>query len=64
MDKLIRLEKIIGNPKTGEEGILPISRTTWYRGVNEGKFPKPVHLSPGCTAWRESEVMDLLKPQT
>lgn len=64
MEKLLRLNTIVGNPKTGEEGILPISRTTWYRGIEAGRYPKPIRLSPGCSAWRESEVMDLLKPQT
>ncbi|MBT5268252.1 MAG: AlpA family phage regulatory protein [Candidatus Marinimicrobia bacterium] len=33
-----------------------VSRATIWRWVKEGKFPKPVKLSPGCTRWKLSDV--------
>ncbi len=33
-----------------------VSRTTPWRWVEKGRFPKPVKLSPGCTRWRVSEI--------
>lgn len=47
-DPLIRLSQLLK--------IIPVSRSTWYRGVAAGHYPKPVRLSPGTVAWRTSEV--------
>ena len=33
-----------------------LSRTTAWRLQNAGDFPRPVAISPGRVAWRESEV--------
>jgi len=33
-----------------------VSRATIWRWVANGKFPKPVKLSEGCTRWRLSDV--------
>jgi len=41
-------------------GILPVSRRTWWRGVKSGKYPKPLKLSKNVTAWRVSEIEQLL----
>lgn len=60
-DRLIRLPEIIGNKKTGEKGLLSIGATTWWMGVRAGRFPKPVKLGPRTTAWRESEVLEIVK---
>lgn len=32
------------------------SRSTLYRWVKEGRFPKPVSLGPRLIAWRESDL--------
>ena len=34
------------------------SRATIWRWVAQGKYPKPVKLSPGCTRWRLSDVIE------
>ena len=60
-DRLIRLPEIIGNKKTGEKGLLSIGATSWWLGVRAGRFPKPVKLGPRTTAWRESEVLEIVK---
>lgn len=33
-----------------------VARSTPWRWVERGQFPKPVKLSPGCTRWRVSDV--------
>ena len=32
------------------------SRQSIWRWVRDGRFPRPVKLSPGCTRWRLSDV--------
>jgi prophage regulatory protein len=33
-----------------------LSRTTIWRGVNAGTFPKPVRLTPSAIGWCEADV--------
>lgn len=40
--------------------ILPISKSTWWNGVNEGRFPQPVKLGPRTTAWPVEQVRKLI----
>jgi prophage regulatory protein len=35
---------------------LGLSETTIWRGVRDGRFPKPIRLSPGRIGWRESVI--------
>ena len=39
--------------------IIPISNSAWWLGVKEGRFPRPVKLSPKITAWRVSDIRKL-----
>ena len=39
--------------------IIPTSRTSWYRGIQEGRFPAPVKIGPNQSAWRNSDILDL-----
>lgn len=57
----LRLRDIIGNRKAGIPALYPVSKTTLWLRIREGKFPKPVKLSPGVTAWRVEEVRALLE---
>lgn len=41
--------------------IIPVSRSTWWQGVKEGRFPAPVKIGPRVTAWRSSDVFALLE---
>lgn len=41
--------------------ILPVSPATLWRWVSIGKFPKPVKISAGVTAWRVSDVSQWLE---
>lgn len=39
--------------------ILPISRSTWLLGIQQGRFPKPIKLSERCSAWRRADIIEL-----
>lgn len=41
-------------------GPIPVSRTTWWQGVRDGKFPRAVKLGPRTTAWRVEDIRDLI----
>lgn len=42
-------------------GPIPVSRSTWWEGVRDGRFPKPVKLGPKTTAWRVEDIRGLIK---
>jgi predicted DNA-binding transcriptional regulator AlpA len=60
-DGFVRLKQIIGDRKTGIPPIFPVSASTWWQGVQCGRFPKPVKLSPAVTAWRARDVRALIE---
>ena len=40
--------------------VIPVSRSTWWQWVSEGKAPPGVKLSARCTAWPVAAIRDLL----
>ena len=60
-DPLLKLGDIVRNPHKPGHSLLPISRTTFLRGVDAGIYPKPVRI-PGSTLnyWRLSEIQSVL----
>lgn len=40
--------------------LIPVGKTTWWNGVKSGKFPKPVKLGTRITAWRTSDIKELI----
>ncbi len=40
--------------------IFPVGRSSFWAGVKAGKYPKPVKLSPRCTAWRVEDIRKLI----
>ena len=40
--------------------IIPISRSAWYQGIADGKFPKPIKLGPRSSAWRVEDIRELI----
>jgi len=40
---------------------IPLGKTSWWKGVKSGRFPKPVKLSERCTAWRVEDIRDLIE---
>ena len=41
--------------------IYPIGRSTWWQGVKDGKFPKPIKLGKRTTAWRVEDIKALIE---
>jgi prophage regulatory protein len=52
-DCIIRLKAVL--KRTG------LSRSTMYRKVDEGTFPRQVRISQRCVGWRESAVEEWLR---
>jgi prophage regulatory protein len=46
---------------TNPTQILPISHSTLWRWVRCGRFPRPIHLSPGVAAWHTEVVLDWMQ---
>lgn len=59
----VRLPQIIGNPKATPPipAVVPVSRSTWFAGVRNGRYPKGVKLGPRTTVWRVDDIRALLK---
>jgi prophage regulatory protein len=47
-DCIIRIRTVLA--RTG------LSRSTLYRKISQGKFPKQIQISERCAGWRESAV--------
>ena len=42
-------------------GPIPVSRSTWWAGVKDGRFPKPHKLGPRITVWRVEDIRALIE---
>ena len=40
--------------------LIPVSRSSWYQGIREGRYPKAVKLSPRTSGWRKSDIIRLI----
>ncbi|MGE5564000.1 MAG: helix-turn-helix transcriptional regulator [Bacillota bacterium] len=52
-NRILRLGSVL--ERTG------LSRSTLYRKIGRGKFPKQVRISERCIGWRENEVEEWLR---
>ena len=52
----LRLQQIIK-----PHGVYPVSRSEWYDGVKNGKYPAPVKLGPRTSAWRVEQIRALIE---
>ena len=41
--------------------VFPVSKSTWWQGVRDNKYPKPVKLGERATAWRVEDIRELLE---
>jgi predicted DNA-binding transcriptional regulator AlpA len=57
----LRLNQIVRTSNADGSPLLPISKSTWWAGVRSGKFPAPVKLGPRTTAWRSSDISELIE---
>lgn len=46
--KFLRLKDVLS--------ITGLAKTTIYKKINEGDFPRPVKLGERCSAWLDSEI--------
>ena len=60
----IRLRDLVNHPprrgRPASKGLLPMAQSAWFRGIAKGRYPKPVKLGPGITAWRGSDIQALI----
>jgi predicted DNA-binding transcriptional regulator AlpA len=40
--------------------VYPVSRSTWWAGVKDGRYPQPVKLGAKMTAWRVDDIRTLI----
>ena len=50
------------NQSIAPYGPIPVSKSTWWAGCKDGRFPKPIKLGPGVTVWRAEDVRALYEP--
>lgn len=55
----LRLRDVIGDKNN--PGIIPVSRSSWYKGIVEGRYPKPVKLGERASAWRVEDIRMLVE---
>jgi len=58
----LRIKQILGdkNELPPVQPIFPVSKSSWWAGVKDGRYPKPVKLGPKTTAWKVSDIRNLL----
>jgi prophage regulatory protein len=52
---LIRLKAVLE--------ILQISKSTFYAGIKEKRYPRPLHISPRTSAWRRTDILGLIEKE-
>lgn len=52
----VRLSSILA-----PNGPIPVSKSTWWQGVRDGRFPKPHKLGPRTTVWRAEDIRALFE---
>jgi prophage regulatory protein len=56
----LRLPQIIGDRKRNIPPLIPISRSSWWMGIRNKKYPKGVKLGPRTTVWRAEDIQALI----
>ncbi|WP_026913163.1 helix-turn-helix transcriptional regulator [Perlucidibaca piscinae] len=41
--------------------LFPVSRSAFWAGIKDGRYPQPVKLSARCSAWRVEDVRALIE---
>jgi prophage regulatory protein len=55
LPRLLRLKQVLA-----PDGPIPVSKSTWWAGVRDGRFPKPLKLGPRTTVWRAIDIYALV----
>lgn len=60
-DHLLKDWQIVGCKKRDVEPLIPVGKSTWWAGVADGRFPKPVRIGRSNAAfWRASDIRALI----
>lgn len=43
--------------------LLNIGKSTWWKGVKEGRYPAPVKLGPKTTRWKTEDIRRIIDCQ-
>jgi predicted DNA-binding transcriptional regulator AlpA len=41
--------------------VFPVGKSSWWKGVKEGRYPKPVKIAPRTSAWRAEDIIALVE---
>ena len=41
--------------------IIPISKSAWWQGCKDGRYPQPIKLGPRRTVWRSADIFALVR---
>ena len=41
--------------------IIPISKSAWWQGCKDGRYPQPIKLGPRTTVWRSTDISALVR---
>ena len=52
----VRLKQILA-----PQGPIPVSKSTWWAGVKDGRFPQPLKLGERVTVWRAEDIHSLIE---
>jgi prophage regulatory protein len=57
----LRARQILGDRKRGISPLIPVSRSTWFRGIREKRYPAGLLLSTRVRVWSVSEIRELIE---
>lgn len=52
-DRLLRLQQVLA--------LIPVSRSTWYAGIQGGRYPRGQKISERLVGWRLGDIIKLAK---
>lgn len=58
----LRLRQIIGDERSKPPlpPLIPVKKSTWWQGVRDGRFPRPLKIGPRTTVWRVEDIRRLI----
>jgi prophage regulatory protein len=61
-DGFVRIGQIVGDPDADPPIIaaIPVSKSRWWEGVRQGKYPAAIKLGPATTVWKVSDIRALI----
>ncbi|WP_077071201.1 helix-turn-helix transcriptional regulator [Mailhella massiliensis] len=52
-ESLLRLPQVLK--------IIPISKSAWWQGCKDGRYPQPIKLGPRTTVWKASDISAFMR---